>query len=229
MIPALYLATFVASLTALTGILLKNRRVLSMVVIFGIVVTVSSLGRYLISVSTTYEMARLSNLLLYVGSCYAPLVAAHMLAYLAKLELPRWFKIFQASLSSLVFLLVLTIGHCGIYYKSMELVREDGFSYLVKEYGPGHALYSLLLILYFFFMVYCLLQALRRRREVSIYAVVLIEAFGIAILGGLPAGAADGLPFQLCVAGLSAGHDLSVPIYGQDQYVRPAHQHCQLH
>ena len=50
----------------------------------------------------------------------------------------KWVKYVLLGVAMVMFALVLTTGHLDWYYKSVELIQEDGASKLVKEYGFLH-------------------------------------------------------------------------------------------
>lgn len=44
-------------------------------------------------------------------------------------------------LAAVIMFLAMTIGHSPVYYKSAQLMHVNGFSYLIKEYGPTHVVF----------------------------------------------------------------------------------------
>mgnify|MGYP003325618767 CR=1 FL=1 len=47
-----------------------------------------------------------------------------------------------------VLFLVMSVEYSNLYYVSVDLIFGKDFNYIVKEYGPLHALYPSMMILY---------------------------------------------------------------------------------
>lgn len=182
MVVTVYFITLIASLTVLCMLLMRHKRTVSITTMFSILVVFNSLGRYLLSVSTTFEMARLGNLFVYVGACFCPLIVLIVLTRLCKMHMPKWVFAVLNIFSCVIFGLVLTIGHFPIYYKSVEIARGNGYSYLVKEYGPAHVLYPILMTIYFVLTTYCLFYAWKKRSEISMRTVRTIVVLALVII-----------------------------------------------
>lgn len=171
MVSGLYFLTFFISATVLMTMLIRHRRAMSMAVLFSLFITCNSLGRFLISVSQTLEMAVLGNLMVYIGACYCPLLVILLLNNLCKIEMSKWVSGGLIFMASLTFCLVLTIGHTDIYYSKIWLSKEPGFSYLGREYGPAHTIYPLLTVLYMVVILGQLVYALKNRGKVTIRTI----------------------------------------------------------
>ncbi len=183
MVVGLYLATFLASLAVLALLLIKHKRVITCAVLFSILVTVNSCGRYLVAVSTTYELARLGNLFIHVGGCYCPLLVVFILANLSNVRLPWWVSSGLTMLSTGVFALSLTTGHSEIYYKEFYAVIGQDYTYLVKSYGPAHILYMAMVFSCLLAMLYCLVCVVRKPKEVPLTAIVAVVVTYVVIQG----------------------------------------------
>ena len=182
MVIKLYLCTFLAAFALLISLLVFHRRITTGSVLFCLLVIVNSFGRYLVSVSTTYEMARLGNLMIYVGACFCPFMVVRMLVRLSDVKMPRWLTAVLFCWSCLVMALVVTVGHSPIYYKSMELVQTESFAYLDKVYGPTHILYPALILVYFSLVAWLLFYAVRKYKEVSLRTITPIVLLALVIM-----------------------------------------------
>ena len=164
MITWYYLVIFILSLMLALSCLLRNKNIDTLFTLLFIAIVVSCMGRYVIASSTVLEMAIFGNKILYVGGVYAPLLTMLVLSRLCAIKVSRLFTIFMALYSTIVFCFVLTIGKSDIYYKSAELVRENGYSYLVKNYGPMHILYPIMMVLYAISMIVFVIYAFRKKK-----------------------------------------------------------------
>lgn len=182
MVTWFYFIVFILAMVMTGSFLIKSRNVDTMYILFCILVTVNCLGRYLVATSQSLEMAIWSNCFMYVGGCYAPLITVLILSRLCGQRLPKWITILLATYSTVVMGLVFTIGKSGIYYASVELAHGEGYMYLNKVYGPGHALYPVLMGLYALVLVWFVFVALKNRGRISIRLVTTISVVGAAIM-----------------------------------------------
>lgn len=184
MVTWFYFIVFLLTLIMAGSILLRNKNVDTLLVLFSIVVTINCMGRYMLASAESIEMAIWANKFLYVGGCFAPLLTVFVLAKLCNQKLSPIVATVMILYSVIVTCLVMTIGKSGIYYKHVELAYGNGYHYLVKTYGPLHILYPLMMLLYAAIMIYYLLYAISRRKQLSIRIVTTlsITCFSIIIM-----------------------------------------------
>lgn len=121
-----YLIVFIASLVMTMRFTLRNKKANSVFIVFAMLVVLNNLGRYLISVAGTTEMAIWANKLMYVGGCFVPMLLLFTLADLCKIKISGLLKFFMLLFPAVVMAFVLTIGHSDIYYREVELVIAEG-------------------------------------------------------------------------------------------------------
>lgn len=181
MVTGFYFLVFILSVILALKCFLQNKNIDTLFVLFFMSIIINCMGRYLLAASDGLEMAILANKLLYFGGVYAPLLVVLVLARLCDIKMPRIVVCLMTLFSTLVMGFVLTIGKYGFYYKSVELVHENGYSYLVKTYGKMHMLYPAMMILYALIMLIFICQAIRKRQYISfrIVATLGITCFSI--------------------------------------------------
>lgn len=182
MISYIYLIAFLLSLYMFASFIINNKKVDTLLILFAIMVVIHCSGYYFLYTSQTLEMAIFANKFLYIGGCFAPLFTVLQLCRLCNIKMPKLLLIFLSAYSSLVLTLVFTIGKYDIYYKHVELYLTDSFSYLVKEYGPTHLLFPLMLIMYAILIFYYMIYAYKKKKEVSLRVILIIGATGVAVL-----------------------------------------------
>lgn len=101
-------------------------------------VCVVNLGYLLLSLSKTVGFALFANKVAYFGQVFVPLCMFMLISKLSGVVYKKWVKYVLLGAAMVMFALVLTTGHLDWYYKSVELIQEDGASKLVKEYGFLH-------------------------------------------------------------------------------------------
>ena len=182
MVVGLYLATFLASLCIFITLMIRHKRITTIIILFNIITTIQSFGRVIVAWSDNIQLSLLGNMLIYVGGCFCPMVVSLILIQLCKIKVPKWITGTIIAYTVLVYCLSLTIGHSDIYYTSLSIAHGDGFNYLVKDYGPLHVLMPIMVVIYFIFITYCLFYAIKKYRKVSLRTIRPIVALATVIL-----------------------------------------------
>lgn len=181
MVSMLYLTVFFLSVILLCRLLIRNKSIDSKLVFLAITIMLNNFGRYLVSVSQTVEMATCANKILYFGACFAPVMLALIMCDLCKIKIPTIVKYICGAIPTLVYLLVLSIGKSEIYYKSIDIAFADGYTYLVKEYGPLHIFFPILMIICFLTYVFIVVYAIVRKKNVSVRILILMCFIGLSV------------------------------------------------
>jgi len=167
---------------ALMGIvLLKNKRVDTTLVMAVILLCSNCFGRYLQAAAQNLETAIVANYFIYAGACYIPLLMVYFLNDLCDVQLPKICRIGLVTYSSIVFGCSLTVGYTTMYYRQIELIKADGYSYLLKEYGPAHSLFVAMMILYGGLMAFYIIYALKNRRKIAVRTTITISGLGFTV------------------------------------------------
>ena len=140
MIITLYCIIFTLSLLLPLGYSLLVRKKQNELWLFALYVSVCvvNLGYLLLSLSKTVGFALFANKVAYFGQVFVPLCMFMLISKLSGVVYKKWVKYVLLGVAMVMFALVLTTGHLDWYYKSVELIQEDGASKLVKEYGFLH-------------------------------------------------------------------------------------------
>ena len=181
MITWFYFIVLVIAVVMTGSFLYKNKNVDTIFILFSILVTVNCLGRYMQACAESLETAIWANRLLYIGGCYAPLMTLLVMARLCTIKLPRPLVAFLTAYASVVLGFVMTIGYNGLYYASVEVVHGNGYNFLVKEYGPFHILYPIMMGMYSLILLWFMVYAIKRRQQISTRTVVTIGVIGSAV------------------------------------------------
>lgn len=181
MIAWFYLVVLASSVIMTAGILFRNRKVDNAFILFCFLMNINCAGHYLFAVAKTAELAVVANKIMYVGACYLPFVIFWVVTRLCNIKVNHWFKVGLLGYATLVLGFVMTIGHSSLYYKSVELVRKNGYSYLVKEYGPFHVLYPIMVGLYIVMMLCFIGYAIWKRKEIPTRTVVCMGGLCLAV------------------------------------------------
>ena len=182
MIAWLYFITFAASVIMIGSFLFKNSRIDTGYVMFGLMIVISSLGRWIISVSDTLSLALLGTKIMYTGSCYVSLLMIMLIARFSHIHIPRIITTLLAIYSTVVLGFVMTVGHADWYYKATELVHGNGYTYIKKTYGSMHILFPILMIINALILAALIIIAFRKRRKVAFHTVLIIGGLGFGVI-----------------------------------------------
>ena len=111
---------------------------------------ISCIGNVWIISSKTLEEAFLSQRLAYIGTVFLMYFTFILITTTCRIQLPRIILAALGVLSIFSICATLTIGKNQMFYKEANLIIENGYSHLVKVYGPLHHVYTATV---FFYMI----------------------------------------------------------------------------
>lgn len=154
--------------------LIKTRDRVFVLLLLGIAVTNS--GYFLLSVSKTLSVALIANRISYFGSAFLPAIMIVMIADLCGMNYSKKLLSVLFTVSFFMFLLAASGGVFDFYYRDVSIEIVDGVSYLVKEYGPLHSLYSVYIFACFGLMLSLIVYSFIRRKISTYRQAVVISA-----------------------------------------------------
>ena len=109
-------------------------------------IMISILGDYIISVSDTLNMALMGQNMVYIGGVFTPILMLFSTMKLLNIKIPTalWATLVGLALTVLGF--VFNVQNNNLFYVNVDMKTANGMTYLVKERGPMHSLYMILLI-----------------------------------------------------------------------------------
>ena len=116
-------------------------------------VAVCDIGYFLLSLSSTLDAALWSNRIAYLGSVFLPFSLLMMIMNLSRFTHTKWLPKILVAVNTVMFFVAASGGILPIYYKEVTLEFVNGYSVLIKEYGPLHPIYKVFLFTYFAAMV----------------------------------------------------------------------------
>lgn len=174
--------TFILSLVMIGIILGKYKKLDTLFFLLGLSIVVNCMGRFMLSSAQNLETAIWANLFLYVGGSYAPLLLAIVLFKVCNMRFPKIATIIMTAYSTIILLLVMSVGYTDLYYADVQLIKADGYSYLEKVYGPLHILYPIMMALYGIFLVVFVVRGIIHRKRISVRTVIGTGATGLVII-----------------------------------------------
>ena len=116
-------------------------------------VAVCDIGYFLLSLSSTLDAALWANRIAYLGSVFLPFSLLMMIITLSRFTYPKRLPKILVAVNTAMFLVAASGGFLPVYYKAVSLDFVNGYTVLIKEYGPLHPIYKVFLFAYFAAMV----------------------------------------------------------------------------
>ncbi len=166
---------FFASLAAtiLYMLLWQKRFNIQITLVFALV-PFATMGFAMLAHATDLETALMANRMSYVCGCYLPLMVQLVVCNLCDVRIPRWGRLLMLTASTGTYLTALTMGQSPLFYKSVKFVPDREGIPLVKEYGPMHTVFTLLVVFYFLFGIGVIVYSFFRKKQVSRKVLVLL-------------------------------------------------------
>lgn len=173
----LYAITFIASIIMLVILIAlgQGQNINNYLLVF-VTCAVSSFGYYTVSLAQTVETALIGHRLVYLGGVFTPMLVLFCAMNLCRIKIPKLLIAVLLAFSTVVLYYAYTIETSDQYYTSFTLGRENGISFMIKEYGPMHDLYYILLFGCMGLTLGVVFYSLLKRRTVS-YRVNLLLIF----------------------------------------------------
>ena len=157
-----------------------------MTVIF-VLIPIVSLAYLMMYTNMDPEASLKALKLIYLGGCYLPWVVTMSVAALCDIRVSRGIRMGTFLLNSLLYGFVLTIGRFPFFYRSLSFVQAGASLIPVKEYGPVHTVYYVILSLYLIADAALLIYTYRKRLQVSrrilflLFVPIPVSMLGYAI------------------------------------------------
>lgn len=147
MVIVFYFAMFILSIIFSTYLFIKFKDKVSWcyLLIF-VIMTFSNLGYILLFRSRTVEEAISANILTYIASSFSPLLVIICINDLCHIKTNKIIICLMSVFAIIDLILPFTVGYYDIYYRNVDIVFENGYSYLVKEYGMLHIYHTIYII-----------------------------------------------------------------------------------
>lgn len=108
-------------------------------------IMISILGDYTISISDNLNMALMGQNMVYLGGVFTPILVLFCTMKLCYMKIPKLLWSTLVILASVVIGFVFTVQSSTLYYKKVEIGTAKGMTILIKDRGPMHNLYMILL------------------------------------------------------------------------------------
>ncbi len=111
-------------------------------------VPISCLGYIMYARATTLDSALMAIQITYIGGCFLQLFIVLSIFSLCGFKTPGWLRTLMFGVCALCYWSILTTGKSHLFYRKVSFEMRDGAGVLIREYGPMHT---------FFYIVLCTL------------------------------------------------------------------------
>ena len=162
-----YLILVILSLLlTLTYLLIYHKHFDIRVTLMFCMVPIINFGYLLVSKSTTLDAALIATKITHLGGCYLTLLILLTIIHFCNIKLNMWLKMLFFLMSSAMYLFIIN-DNSNLFYTSVELQVTESGSYVIKEYGPMHILFFIVIGLYFSLSIAVIIYALIKKNQVS--------------------------------------------------------------
>ena len=137
-------------------------------------VSLCNLGYFMISISKDLADALNSNRIAYLGSVFLPFFLLMMVLRFCGIKRRKPLTVALVTLGIVMLAITTSPGILPIYYSTVDIETVNGYTKLVREYGPLHLLYYVYLIGYMLSMIGVTLYAIGKRKIRSRSHTVLL-------------------------------------------------------
>lgn len=140
-------------------------------------VSLCNLGYFMTSISSTLGDALNSNRIAYLGSVFLPFFLLMMVLRFCDIRRSTPLTVTLVAVGIVMLAITTSPGILPVYYSTVDIEIADGYTRLVREYGPLHKLYYVYLIGYMLSMIGVTLYAIAKRKISSrSHTVLLLSA-----------------------------------------------------
>ncbi len=188
MVSAYYMLMLVASLVLmLSYFVIWHKHLDTHITLIFILVPIANLGTALVAYAQSLETALAATKIAYIGGCYLHLILMLAVFSLCDFNVRKWVRIAALSVSTAVYLAVLSIGRSPVYYQDVTLSTFGGTTVLEKQYGPLHTVFIAMEIVYFCVTLSVVVYTFANKNQVSrknLYLLFLTEVVAMVCFFG---------------------------------------------
>lgn len=137
-------------------------------------VSLCNLGYFMTSISKDLADALNSNRIAYLGSVFLPFFLLMMVFRFCGIKRRKLLTVALVAVGIVMLAITTSPGILPVYYSTVDIEMVDGYTKLVREYGPLHLLYYVYLIGYMLSMIGVALYSIGKRKIKSRSHTVLL-------------------------------------------------------
>lgn len=158
---------------------------------------VCNIAYFAISIAKSGDMVIICNNITYLGGVFLPLCVLMRNADLCGVKLHKGVIGVLMASSIVVFGIVFSTGYSDLYYKNVSIKKFYGATQMVKEYGPAHYTYKILLFIYVVALIAVVIKAFKDKNRIPKKIVFAMTAVILAPCAVYLSERAIGVPIEL--------------------------------
>lgn len=169
----LYFVLLMISISFVMFLLVRFQKHISIYyTLMTLAVVIVNLGYLQIAGAKTEEGALLGNQVYCLAYPFLLLFTIQSIADLCQTRIPAALGALCIIMSLIIFLGASSAGFSDLYYRSVEMVVRDGYTFLQREYGPLHMLSPVYIVITLGSGLVIVVNALRKKKHVSHFVSV---------------------------------------------------------
>ncbi len=145
---------------------------------------VSNSGYFMLSASHNIASAILAFKVAFTGGAFMMPLLFMCVVDIAKIRIHTIHKLLILMVSSVVYMLIISVGYSDVFMKNVQLVLAEGHNYMVYKPGPLFSLYAGQISFYMLFIDGALFYAMHKKKKLSyrtlFMMIVITTILGIA-------------------------------------------------
>lgn len=147
-----------------------------------LIIVVSNLGFYFISISSTLEEAIVAQKMTYLCGCFLPVFYFFLVLEICHIEIHRFLNVILLTIQCVIYGFSCTIGKNELFYTSVSFSIKNGTGVLTREYGPLHIFYPISMYFYMGAAIVVTIFTLIKKKSINRRGVIsMVTLCGVAI------------------------------------------------
>lgn len=131
------------------------------------------IGYFLVATARSVDAAKIGNIILYLGGCYIQLLVLNLIVALCRVKYSKKLLLFSTFLlSSIVYMFLVTNDFHHLFYKNMDIETVNNITHIVKDYGPLHNLFYIMLFVYLILDIVFISYSIHKKKKSSIMTML---------------------------------------------------------
>ena len=143
-------------------------------------IPIANLGFLMKAMSDTLGEAIVANDIAYLGSCFLMLFITICVLERCNFHLPKIYRVLFFLITFGIYGTVLSSNKLPWFYSNLSVIKKNGVTVLVKDYGFMHTVFYVMIAVYFIVSIAALIIAFRKKNDVP-NKVILLMAIPEAI------------------------------------------------
>ena len=178
-------------------IFIGNKKNITVYILLYTVISISLIGHYIISTSTYFETALTGHRLVYIGAVFTSPLWLLAVSKLCKIHIPKYVIAGLLLYSIVVLYFAYNVDTQTIYYSSISLEQHNNYNVLVKEHGPLHIIYPIMLIGNMLGIIGILIYCQINKKDVSKNTSIALLVMNVITLSTYLLAKAIDLPYDI--------------------------------